>query len=99
MYKGKIPFDTKGKQMHYPENWRGVIEWRDNTQFEGKLKLIGMERGRSAVYFLLEDEAGNHYTMFSVDILGMLVAKEIVFEGTFEFCKRGMNYGVKLSNE
>ncbi len=98
MYDGKIPFNAKG-QMHYPESWESRIEWRDNCQFQGRLKLVGMERGRSAVTFILENEVGNRFTMFAHDILRVLIAKEIVFEGIFEFCKRGQNYGVKFSEE
>jgi len=97
MYEGKIPFNDKG-QMHYPEIWHGEIKWLDNYKFKGLIKLIGMERGRSAAYFIVEDSNGKQYTMFCTDILGMLLMKEIKFDGIFEFCKRGMNYGVKLSN-
>ena len=61
MYKGEIPFDEEGNQLHYPETWsHKSIIWKDNYQFFAKLKFIDYCRGRSAAYFIVEDEKGKN---------------------------------------
>ena len=98
MYKGKIPFDDKGNQLHYPEfHSRLGGEWKDNFKFNQTMKIVTIERGRSAAYFILEDEHEVRYTMFCTDIVGLL--KGISFTGEWEFVKRGRNFGIKKSSE
>ena len=116
MYKGKIPFDKDGNQQHYPQsqwaykdendpNERGTYvepEWRDNARFKSELHFIDYGRGRSAIYFILEDFDGHGYTMFPSALMEVLSIIDITDGWTgveeWEFEKRGQNYGVKLAS-
>lgn len=50
-WDGKIPFNAKGDQLHYPENWPPGMTWQDNRVYDGELVVDSMSRGRSAAYF------------------------------------------------
>jgi hypothetical protein len=86
----QIPFDKDGNQLSYPD-WRHN-EWRDNYEFSTTLKIIDIERGRSAARFILEDEEGHTYQMFMKDMMNLLQGQKL--EGNWTFCKRGSNYGI-----
>lgn len=72
-------------------------EWRDNAPFETTLKFEHYERGRSAAYFIFKRSEGGEVTVFLTDFTDMVPFMNGGFiSGTFEFTKRGMNYGCKL---
>lgn len=102
----QIPFDRDGNQQHYPECWyvgeypnhkaKGP-DWRDNVPFADTLTFVGYSRGRSAAYFHFKRTDGTKVCMFLTDIddaIQHLVRGEL--RGTFQFTKRGQNYGVQL---
>ncbi|WP_316196608.1 hypothetical protein [Bradyrhizobium sp. SZCCHNS3053] len=99
----QIPFDPAGNQLHYPElhTWTDGkpdrIEWRDNARFTAVLKYQGQARGRSAAYFIFADPDGHEVTFFMKDFEALVphLNKGVVI-GTFEFTKRGQNYGCQL---
>jgi hypothetical protein len=108
----QIPFDVRtGAQMHYPENsytrdvnGKYVVvppAFRDNFEFEDRLKYISYQRGRSAAYFIFERESNNQkVTVFMRDFQTMIPKlSRGKIKGTFTFVKTGMNYGCKLVNK
>ena len=78
--------------------WNGAVEWRPNTPFSTTLSYEGYARGRSSAVFCYKDPDGNRYQMFMTDMDAVILSGStpISLTGTFEFVKRGMNYGVKL---
>ena len=102
----QIPFDQDGNQQHYPEHWyvgewpNGTREgphWRDNVPFDDTLTFAGYTRGRSAAYFRFTCRNGKHVYMFLTDLqdaIPHMLRGELC--GTFQFIKRGQNYGVQL---
>lgn len=100
MAKGeyKIPFDGDGNQLHYPEKWcQGGLHWHDNAPFATTLTYDGYSRGRSAAYFDFKDRHGKSVVVFLKDFETMvphMVNGGIT--GTFQFTKRGQNYGCQL---
>lgn len=79
------------------------IDWPVRRQVEApfvpfpprqmRMRVIDVERGRSAARFTLQDVAtGKTYPMFMVDILDMI--KDIEFNGVWASQKRGQNYGI-----
>ena len=94
----QIPFDSDGNQLHYPESWRpGGVQWRDNAPFNATLSYSEYSRGRSAAYFIFKREDGREVTVFLKDFESMVphMVKGTI-TGTFQFTKRGMNYGCQL---
>jgi hypothetical protein len=102
-----IPFDKDGNQQHYAESWwvrnpdgtngRAGPEWRDNVPFQSTLTYAGYSRGRSAAYLDFTDANGKSVVVFMKDFEGMvphMVKGQVT--GTFQFTKRGMNYGCQL---
>lgn len=111
MSKGnyQIPFDRKGNQQHYPETWwvgeypnhkAEGPNWRDNEPFEDTLTFDGFSRGRSAAYFHFKRADGTTVCVFLADI-GRIMMRMVRGEvrGTFQFTKRGQNYGCQLVKE
>lgn len=102
-----VPFDPHtGHQQHYPEHrfesngeggWNKLPPvWKENCEFDATLEMKGYSRGRSAAYFNLEDDQGNQYTMFLKDLVDAFPAfRNGKAKGTWCYCKRGQNYGVK----
>jgi len=72
--------------------------WKDNYEFKATLVLTGYSRGRSAARMcLLDQDTGSEYEMFLTDFCDIL--EDIVhgaITGTWTFCKRGMNYGIRM---
>jgi hypothetical protein len=101
MTKGqyKIPFDTDGNLMGYPEQWRDIV-WRDNYQFDDVLKFDSYYRGRSAAgMFMVSTTTGSHYQMFLrdfEDLINTVIIDHGVVSGRWTFTKRGANYGIML---
>ncbi len=76
------------------------VIWKPNYEFEDKLKYLCYSRGRSSAKIHFQSEVTNKKNeMFLTDfddlMKGQGFNKNIV-EGTFTFCKRGANYGIKL---
>ncbi|WP_316207418.1 hypothetical protein [Bradyrhizobium sp. SZCCHNR3118] len=103
----QIPFDKDGNQQHYAESWwvdlpngkyeRAGPEWRDNVPFQSTLTYVGFSRGRSAAYLDFKRANGKLVTVFMKDFEAMVphMIKGSV-SGTFQFTKRGQNYGCQL---
>ena len=104
----KIPFHKNGNQLHYPDVFQTYNKnkeivtidnsiWVDNYEFDDVLTYIEFDRGRSSAYFIWSSKSGKKFTMFLIDLHDAI--KHLVdgkLTGTFTFCKRGTNYGVKL---
>ena len=76
------------------------VIWKPNFEFKDRLKYLCYSRGRSSAKIHFKSEITNKkYEMFLTDfddlMKGQGFNKNIV-EGTFTFCKRGANYGIKL---
>ena len=99
VYAGKIPYDQKhNRLLHYVDIW-STIEWRDNEPFRAKMKVVSVNRGRSAAYFELRSDEGVIYPMFMTDMFDMVtltVVKKGVVSGSWVGCKRGENYGIRF---
>lgn len=109
----KVPYDEHGNLLHYPlkkfdYTKRGYVDlsdYRENAPFEASLVLCDMRRGRSAAYFTWVDTGvfEHHYPMFMSEMCNLIILvsnmKYGVVAGTWEACKRGQNYGIKLLEE
>lgn len=100
----EIPFDAKGNQQHYGENWgidgRCGSKWKQNFDFNDVLTYEGFERGRSAAYFIFRRTDGTQVTMFLKEFDSCVKhfnAGKVT--GRFRFIKRGQNYGVARVGE
>ena len=103
----KIPWDKAGQPMSYEHGQfeidgnggynRFGPEWRDNKPFNASLCYDGYGRGRSSAVIYFKDMKGTRYSVFMSDfdkIAPLMVGG--VIEGTFEFVKKGSNYGLQL---
>lgn len=84
----------------YPDDVNGRIEWVQNKEWHDEIKYNGYHRGRSAAGFNFKSEIdGKNYPMFMTDF-DACMRNEMFFKskliGTFTFCKRGCNYGIRL---
>lgn len=83
--------------LHYPITHQ-ITEWREVDEFDAALTLMGMERGRSAAYFIWqEDYTHNSFPMFLVDMADLLKRDTVSFGTvltTWKIMKRGQNYGI-----
>lgn len=84
-------------QMH-ADRWDGGHEWKPNKPFKTTLFYDGFARGRSSAGFRFKDADGHVYWMFMTDLDDAIRtgAAPLQLSGTFEFAKRGANYGVRL---
>lgn len=72
-------------------------EWRPNAPFSDTLTFNTYSRGRSAAYFHFKRTDGTGVCMFLTDMeeaIPHLMGGKL--RGTFQFTKRGQNYGLKL---
>jgi hypothetical protein len=103
----KIPYDAEGNMMHYADRtYLGIHvanEWRENIRFWTSMKLLGMNRGRSAAYFTWQDDNGFEYPMFMTDLVDLLNRSKVFFGETgpqpWKAIKRGRNYGLVLDQD
>ena len=76
------------------------VIWKPNFEFEDKFKYLNYSRGRSSAKIHFKSEiTGKEYEMFLTDFDDLMNSQGFnknVVEGTFTFCKRGANYGIKL---
>lgn len=78
------------------------INWIDNIVFEDTLTFTGYGRGRSSAVMHFEGSNGASYNMFLSDTNVLLKTKDIIggkVKAQWTFCKRGSNFGIKLSEE
>jgi hypothetical protein len=69
----------------------------DNVPFSAIMTYDGYYRGRSAAGMTFKDEKGIPYTVFLTDFEKFIpIMDKGVVTGTFIYCKRGRNYGIKL---
>lgn len=103
IYEGSIPFDQKGNQVHYPDTWiMRTGSWKANFTFYGTVSFKEFARGRSAAYAVVqvwEAKRGRRpyeAIVFLKDLGEMLTHMDRgTIVGTFTFCKRGQNYGMR----
>jgi hypothetical protein len=97
----QIPFNSKGNMVKYSGGY-DIVEWKDNFKFYAHIIFSCFERGRSAAHAIFEGPQdgvpeGKIYQVFLTDLATMIpYMNQGIVEGTFTFCKRGQNYGVKL---
>lgn len=76
-------------------------DWRPNVPFVATLRLASTRRGRSAAYFIWQDEAGREFPMFISDMLALIQGGTIVANGVVTahwiVTKRGANYGIRIA--
>jgi len=90
--KIQVPFDNQGNQLGY-EDYDCTM--RDNSKFSDTLEFTGISRGRSSVKFHFKRANGCKVEMFATDFEQLMLAGELKISGSFDFCKRGSNYGVR----
>lgn len=92
---------NSGSIMSHTSSWYGGDEWRPNKPFECTLQYEGFSRGRSSAGFAFKDQDGHSYWMFMTDMDDLIRAgaRPLEVRGTFEFVKRGQNYGIKFLEE
>lgn len=83
-----------------PPYYQDKYAWMDNHEFEDTMQFTSYYRGRSAAGLCLKSLAtGVCYSMFMTDFNDVLASCNIlkgVVSGTWTFCKRGQNYGIKM---
>jgi len=116
MWNLEVPINEEKKVIQsYVTSWElehGTAYVRINP-FKSRIKLLGVERGRSAAHFLIElDEVipleywwleGYKATLFMTDLFSMLTQDQCLFMAgvspifTLAPVKRGQNYGIGLA--
>jgi hypothetical protein len=100
-----VPFDNKGNLIHYPlpaQFLKYTIDWREVEPFWAFLENAQAYRGRSAAGVTWTDNGrgGVTYPMMYTDLM-YLIQNCYLLKGTvgtwFEVCKRGKNYGIRVS--
>ena len=85
--------------------WKGsrrlAITWKPNEPWKESLRIVGLERGRSAAHLIVasaDDPEDIRGQMFLVDLVEAMphVAAGGTFTGTWRVRKRGQNYGICL---
>jgi len=101
----RVPYNPEGSLLHHAvEKYSGkLVTWRDNVPFEASLVVTRHRRGRSAAYFVWEDDEGREYPMFMKDIFDIFEHAKIDRGGRvtswWTVSKCGQNYGIKLHSE
>jgi len=101
----EIPFDENGNQLSYPATWMNGYQnkdviFKDNFIFEDTLCFVEFQRGRSSAIAKFHRSSTNTYcTVFLSDLAEIIKnMKYGNIQGTFTFCKKGQNYGLKLED-
>lgn len=94
----QIPFDKDGNLQHYPTDYPHFpTTWKNNEEFEDTLTYLTYSRGRSAAILEFAKSDGKKVHMFMKDfdqVVPYMSHGKIT--GKFTFCKRGMNYGLRM---
>lgn len=100
MYEGKIPFTREGYPVPYVIGHVDKYEWQDNGPFNTTLDFKRFERGRSAAHaiYAWSQDPRWEAVVFLSDLEAVITRgfAPLRLKGTFEFVKRGQNYGVKM---
>lgn len=90
---------TYGSEEHVASG----VTYIANDPFVARLRLVSLERGRSAARFWFENTAtGTLYPFFGQGMVNLLLNALVnngVVEGTWKAVKRGANYGLELQVE
>lgn len=102
--KPEAPFDGDGNMLHYPDNFYMNRDggWRQVQPFEATLTIVGLNRGRSAAYLTVVDEAGHNYPLFITDLVDIIQNRDIIggrLTGRWAVRKRGQNFGIGPAKE
>lgn len=92
---------VKGSLVAYSGYTDDNIEYVENKVFDETLTYDGYGRGRSSAVFYFKDSAGATYQMFMKDMNDLLSSKDMIdgkVTGTWTYCKRGQNFGIKLAS-
>lgn len=95
----------KGSLKTYASEWdisKGDVEFVSNREFTEELEYTGYSRGRSSVTVEFTNQKGQVFSMFISDFNDLLNSKDIINKrvvGTWTFCKKGQNYGLRLIKE
>lgn len=98
----QIPFCKKSGNMLRDVYCFNEIEWKDIYTFSGSLTYKDYGRGRSAVYFIWEDEEGRELFM-SLSIMNCLLMNETISNGKTDpeiewtFIKQGQSYSIEFA--
>ena len=79
--------------------WNETTVWKPNKIFDDELEYIGYGRGRSSIKLYFKSRLSNkEYEMFMSDFNKLMIDGKFdnPLKGKFTFCKRGLNYGIKL---
>jgi hypothetical protein len=97
----RVPFDKDGNFVSYPLFDGEEYNYKDNCVFNDTLQFESFYRGRSSAgATFISTITKKVYTMFLIDLSNLLLNKTIVngkVEGSWCFVRRGVNYGVRLS--
>lgn len=94
------PDEVKGSLVSYQGAVGSNIEYVENKVFDETLTYQGYGRGRSSSVFYWTDATGAKYQMFMSDMNDLLFHKEVTNKqvtGTWTYCKKGQNFGIKLA--
>jgi hypothetical protein len=92
----KIPFNETGEMLSWAPPGHEIF--KENFEFKATMRVIGIQRGRSAAKYILKS-GGKSYTMFMSEMLDMIKATTIstgIVGGLWTFCKRGTNYSLRF---
>lgn len=82
-----------------PEYPGSGVTYRDNEPFEATLKIVSLERGRSAARFWFQDvNTGTYYPFFGQTLVEMISQSDLikgVVTATWIAVKKGANYGIE----
>ena len=112
----KAPFKKRGGLWHYPppkeavENpnvpigKRPTLEWREVRPWHDTMLVTGIQRGRSAAFFLMigGERGQDSFPMFLSDFADMVKTATVergTVTGWWVVVKKGQNYGIKYLGE
>ncbi|MCC2249015.1 hypothetical protein JUJ52_03460 [Virgibacillus sp. AGTR] len=94
------PDKVKNSLMMYDGYVDQNVNYVENRVFNETLTYTGYGRGRSSAVFYFKDSTGATYQMFMTDMDALLSSKDLIdgkVTGTWKYCKRGKNFGIKLA--
>ena len=99
--EGGVPYSPdRKKYLSYPEYDSILVDTPE--PFWKVVQIVGERRGRSSVLVWVVDIDGIEYPMFISDFVDMVMKFSPVYEnpgiydGTWEFVKKGQNYGIRM---
>lgn len=94
-----VPVDSKGNLQSYPNYGAPMVRVH---AFYSKMKIIGMERGRSSALFRVQDDKGFMYPMFLSEMEKVLKTMPIedgyIASTKWTYKKQGQNYSIGLAD-